>query len=98
MNMFNENYIELENLTQKIESNNATLNDYKRYEQLLVEGGLSREYIFSYLQRAGFNTWEELVQARRTKENEKKERNESLTVAAIVGIGIALLISAFQKD
>ncbi len=92
------NYKELEILTQKIESNEATLKDYKRYEELLINGGLSRDYIFSYLRRAGFNTWEEFAQARKTKENERKERNESLTVAAIVGIGIALLISAFQKD
>ena len=94
----NHNYRELETLTQKIELNEANLNDYKRYEELLVNGGLSRDYIFSYLRRAGFNTWEEFVHARKTKENERKERNESLAVAAIVGVGIAMLISAFQKD
>ena len=91
-------YNELEQLTELIENNKASLENYKRYEQILINGGLSRNFIFSYLNRAGFNSWEEFVSARQNKESEAKENKESWAVAAIIGIGIGLLISALKKD
>tara|TARA_B110000211_G_C13938152_1_gene490370 strand:+ start:347 stop:631 length:285 start_codon:yes stop_codon:yes gene_type:complete len=91
-------YNELEQLTELIENNRASLENYKRYEQILINGGLSRDFIFSYLNRAGFNSWEEFVNARQNKESEVKEKKESWAVAAIIGIGIGLLISALKKD
>jgi hypothetical protein len=91
-------YNELEQLTKLIENNRASLENYKRYEQILINGGLSRDFIFSYLNRAGFNSWEEFVNARQNKESEVKEKKESWAVAAIIGIGIGLLISALKKD
>jgi hypothetical protein len=91
-------YNELEQLTELIENNSASLENYKRYEQILINGGLSRDFIFSYLNRAGFNSWEEFVNARQNKESEVKEKKESWAVAAIIGIGIGLLISALKKD
>jgi hypothetical protein len=84
-------YSELEVLTQKIEKNSAELNDYKRYEELLQKGGLSTEYIYSYLNRAGFNDWNELINAR--KDREKKETSNAVVVGGIIGLGIALLIA-----
>ncbi|MBE7635122.1 hypothetical protein F7642_12385 [Tenacibaculum finnmarkense genomovar ulcerans] len=84
-------YRELEVLTQKIENNTAELNDYKRYELLLEKGGLNSEYIFSYLNRAGFNNWNQLIEARKNKE--KKETSNAVVVGSIIGLGIALLLT-----
>ena len=83
---------ELEALTQKIEQNTASLEDYKRYETILTSGGLSHAYIFSYLNRAGFRTWEEFISAR------KKKTTEANTVGTLIGLGLGLLLLAALSD
>ena len=83
---------ELETLTHKIENNTATLDDYKRYEVLLLNGGLSHDYIFSYLDRAGFKNWDEFVTVRQNKE--KNQQIEAVVIGGLVGLGLALLIVA----
>ena len=93
----NNTYKELELLTQKIESNTANLNDYQRYEILLENGGLSKEYIYSYLNRAGFNSWDELINAR--KEKERVKDNNAKLIGGIVGLGLGILIAKlFSED
>lgn len=90
-------YDELEALTQKIENNSARLEDYKRYEGLLEKGGLSTEYIYSYLNRAGFNNWDELINAR--KGREKKETSNAVVIGGLIGLGIGLLLAGiFGED
>ena len=93
----NNLYNELEILTQKIEQNSADLEDYQRYELLLKKGGLSTEYIYSYLNRAGFNNWSELINARKNKEN-KKELTNATVVGGIIGIGLGLLLAGIFSD
>ena len=82
---------ELEVISKKIENNTATIEDYKRYEYLLQSGGLSHDYIYSYLIRAGFNSWEDFIAARKKKENNDKEAS---LVGAIIGLGLGLLLIA----
>ncbi len=81
---------ELYDLTHKIENDEAELKDYQRYEYLLKKGGLSDEYIHSYLE--GINSWEELIQKRKNK-----DANQDFTIATIVGgivgVGIGVLIA-----
>jgi len=78
---------ELEVLSQKIEDNSASLTDYKRYETILLKGGMSHDYIFENLSKAGFNTWEDLVKARKRKE----KRNGGIEAGIIGGLlGLAL--------
>lgn len=89
---------ELELLSRKIENNSATLEDYKRYEALLRNGGLSHDYIFLNLNRAGFNTWEEFLLARQAKEK-RKSNIEAGVVGGLVGLGLGLLlIGIFGND
>lgn len=89
---------ELEVLSKKIEQNTATLTDYKRYEQILLEGGLSHDYIFHSLSQAGFDTWEEFVEARKRKQR-KSDDLESGLIGGLVGIGLGLLlIGIFSGD
>lgn len=89
--MNREIYNELENLTHKIEHNTATLSDYQRYEFLLEQGGLSHDYIYSYLNRAGFSSWQDLIKARKSKE--KTEMLNAVAVGGLVGLGIGLLLT-----
>jgi len=83
---------ELEGLTRKIEQNTANLEDYKRYETLLTSGGLSHSYIFSYLNRAGFRTWEEFIAAR------QKKTSEANTVGTLIGLGLGILLLAVLSE
>ena len=97
MTLENNTYNELELLTQKIESNTAVLSDYQRYELILKNGGLSKEYIYSYLNRAGFNGWIDLINAR--KEKEKEKDNQAKLIGGIVGLGLGLLLAKiFSND
>jgi hypothetical protein len=93
-----QTYNELEILTQKIEQNTANLSDYKRYETILVNAGLSRDYIFSYLQKAGFTTWNDFYRARNIKAKANQETLEAIAIGGLIGIGIGLLISTLNKD
>ena len=81
---------ELELLTKKIENNSAELQHYKRYEVLLQKGGLSSDYIYSHLNRAGFKNWNQLINARKNKE--KRETTNAVVVGGIIGLGIGLLL------
>ncbi|MEP2936864.1 MAG: hypothetical protein ABJM06_00620 [Gilvibacter sp.] len=92
----NNLYDELEVLTQKIENNTANLDDYNRYESILLQGGLSLDYIHSYLNRAGFRDWNDLVLARRSKEVEKS--TNAGVIGAIIGLGLGLLIAELFGD
>jgi hypothetical protein len=91
-----ELYSELENITQKIEQDTATLSDYQRYELLLLQGGLTKEYIYSYLNKAGFNSWQEFIDAR--KDKEKKELVGAVTIGGLIGLGVGLLIKWLLSD
>ena len=79
--------------TDAIESNEATLEDYRRYEYLLQQEGLPKRYIYEYLERAGFYSWEDLVAARKSKEN--RNLANAAAVGGIVGLGLGLLLTAF---
>lgn len=81
---------ELEFLSKKIEQNTANLNDYHRYEALLRDGGLSHDYIFSYLNKAGFNSWEEFLNARNKKQKDKDA--DATIVGGLIGLGLGLLL------
>ena len=91
-----ELYNELELLCQRIETNTAKLADYQRYELLLTQGGLNREYIFSYLQRAGFNSWQELINARESQKS--KEILSAVAIGGLVGLGLGLILSGLFSD
>lgn len=86
-----ELYNELDHLCQKIENNSAKLVDYQRYEFLLTQGGLSRDYIFSYLNRAGFNNWQDLINARDNQET--KEIFKAVAIGGLVGLGLGLILT-----
>jgi hypothetical protein len=92
-------YAELESLANKIENNTANLADYRRYEQLLANAGLPRTYIFSYVKRAGFSSWEEFIKARILQEKVHQENQKAKAVGGLVGIGLGLLLaSALSKN
>ncbi len=88
---------ELDVLSRKIELNTASLIDYKRYEAILREGGLSHDYIFQSLNKAGFTTWEQFIIARKRKE--KNDDVEAGIVGGLIGLGLGLLlIGIFGKE
>lgn len=92
-------YSELENLAGKIENNTANLADYRRYEQILTNAGLPRTYIFSYIKRAGFFSWEEFIKARIHQERAHQENQKAMAVGGLVGIGLGLILAgALSKN
>ena len=86
----------LEILSNKIERNTATLDDYKEYEHILLNSGLKREYIYTFINKAGFNNWEEFLKARKSKQNEKNIG--TAVIGGIVGLGLGLILTAMFKE
>jgi hypothetical protein len=80
---------ELNVLTEKIEQNTAALEDYKRYEVILLNGGFRRDYIFSYLNRIGLQTWEDFVAIR---QKNKKDLDHASAIGGIIGMGWGLIL------
>ena len=88
--MENNLITELDVLSKKIEQNSASLSDYTRYETILLKGGLSHDYIFHSLNKAGFSTWEQFISARNKKENNVDA--EAGVVGGLIGLGLGLLL------
>lgn len=87
---------ELELLSKKIETNSASLDDYKRYEGILLNSGLNKSYIYNFLNQAGFNTWEEFALARKDKEKEKNIG--TAIIGGIIGLGLGLILNSLFKE
>ncbi|WP_248723847.1 hypothetical protein [Seonamhaeicola sp. ML3] len=94
--MSNIQISELELLSNKIEANTATLDDYKKYEFILLNSGLTKDYIYTFLNRAGFNNWEEFALARKDKQKEKNIG--TAIIGGIIGLGLGLILNAMFKD
>jgi hypothetical protein len=93
----------MSNLTQRLEylstlirNNSAKLNHYEEYEKILLSGGIKRNYIFSFLNKAGFNTWNDFIEARNRKIHDKEK--EANIVGGIIGIGLGLLLLGALND
>ena len=90
--MNNQIYSELGILSQKIEDNTASVQDYNRYEELLLNAGLQKEYILSYLKKADLKSWEDLIKAR-NKQGKLREENQKMNaVGGLLGIAIGLFV------
>ena len=87
---------ELELLSKKIESNSADLNDYKRYENILLNSGLNKSFIYDFLNQAGFQNWEQFVSARKDKEKEKNIG--TAIIGGIIGLGLGLILNSIFKE
>lgn len=88
--------IALRELTDKIEQNQANLDDYLRFEQLLNQGGLGHEFILNYLNKAGFRDWSDFCEARQWKKN--SEIIGGVVVGGLLGMAAAVIINALQKN
>lgn len=91
-----QDFGELERLTEAIETNTASLHDYHRYEELLLQSGLSHAYIFSYLQRAGFTSWEDFWRARH--DVARREQVSGTVIGGVVGLGLGVLLYSALKE
>jgi len=94
--MSNIQFKQLEVLSRKIETNTATLDDYKQYEFILLNSGLTKEYIYTFLTRAGFKNWEQFVSARKDKQKEKNIG--TAIIGGIIGLGLGLILKSMLKE
>lgn len=88
--------ITLRHLADKIEQNQANLDDYFEFEKLLNLGGLNHNFILNYLNKAGFGDWEAFYQARSKKKN--SEIVGGVVVGGLLGMAAAVLINALQEN
>ena len=88
--MNNQIFGKLEFLTKEVETNTATIEDYKRYEVLLLNGGLTYEYTFSYLNQTEFKKQVDLIKTRQRKQKDKDHK--AAHIGGFVGLGLGLLL------
>jgi len=88
--------IALRNLSDKIEDNQANLEDYFQFEKHLKLGGLNENFIRGYLKKAGFRGWEDFYEAR--KKQRTSEVIGAVVVGGLVGMAAAVLIDSMQEN
>jgi hypothetical protein len=90
-------HAEIERLSQKIRNNTATLSEYQRYEQLLVDNGLPLNFVRSSLEKSGYRSWEELIRIR--KDETRDRYRETDTIGWLIGFGKSILLyDKLQRD
>ena len=93
--MIAEKNRQLRILIDKIDANQATLEDFHSFQSILTESGLDADFILGYLEKVGFEGWGELYEASISK---KKSAGLSRIVAGgLVGMGQAVLYKALQE-
>ncbi len=84
-------------LRNKIESNNANLDDYSEYETILTNTGkFSKDDILGRLKKYGFMDWKDYYSARQAKIfSDKKVINkntEGELLGSILGLGLGVIL------
>jgi hypothetical protein len=78
-------------LAERIKYDEATKDEYKEYENLLIENGISKESISNHLKNGNFSDIEELFKARKRADEARKMLINTAVVAGLVGIGIGII-------
>lgn len=91
---------QLNELTEKIRKNVASVAEYNEYENLLIKSGaFTHNEISSYLEKANINTYRDLIEARnKAKTIESKKIIEGVAVVGLVALGLALILGAASND
>lgn len=89
----------LNELTEKIRTNTASVFEYNLYEQTLLQSGaFTHKEIFRYLENANLHSYDALIAARnRAKTIEDKKIVEGVAVVGLVALGLALIFSGSKK-
>jgi len=86
-------------LRNKIELNNANLDDYKEYETLLINTGkYSHEDIHNRLIKFGYDSWKDYYKSRQLRVfNDRKiidKSTEGAVLGSILGLALAAIVSS----
>ena len=80
--------LKLEILKDKIESNTAKVNDYKRYEELVDEAGLKENYLEEVLSDYGYENWSEYYRERKKSYKVRDRDVEGALLGIITGLAL----------
>ena len=95
--MINNNELnELKILSDKIRYNTANIDDYKRYEELLLKGGFTKERLNNKIQN--ISSWDKFLYDRKFATTPKDIENINKSLILILSLGGAILLyHAFNK-
>jgi hypothetical protein len=86
-------YEALEKLLAKIRANTASTEDYEGYRAMLVENGLSEEYVVGVLRRNGYSSLYDFIEQRKAAQlYHQKSNTESSALGSFLGMGSGLLM------
>ncbi len=84
---------EIESLADKIDKGTASLQDYQRYEGLLLEVGFTEDDVRAKMRQNGFRSYEEYLKAReKASTYEQKRITDAIIVASLVALSMAILL------
>ena len=89
----NQTYKKIEELSQKIEVNTATLDEYYKYEELLLKAGTPKKSIEQNLKKANYKSWEDLISARNKVGRLREENLKASVVGGIVGLALGIALA-----
>lgn len=90
---------EIEIISQKIDKNKAVLEDYEKYESLLLQAGIEKDEITGSMRRYGFQNYKEYLEAREKPLNKEENKvvNVRIVAALVVMSAIISLYIAYGK-
>jgi hypothetical protein len=99
MNLTREQMKRLKYLKERIIKNTAPLSEYDEYEKLILISGFTHDDIQKYLDREHISSYEELLRERsRYRDRKRNAEVETIIVAGLVGLGMAVILkSLFNK-
>ena len=86
-------------LSELIQSGNAGIDDYNRYEQLLLSAGITQHEIRSKMYRHGFDSYEDYIVARRDAVTLQEKRvTRAIVSASLVALYLVVLYLIVQQQ
>ncbi len=86
-------YEALEKLLAKIRANTASVEDYEIYRAMLIENGLSEEYVVGVLRRNGYSSLYDFIEQRKAAQMyHQKSSTEGNALGSLLGMGNGLLM------
>ena len=91
-----DNMEEIEFLKNRILNNTAVLEDYIRYEEILIVNGINRDEIYNILRKHDISSFDELLRIRNIKMESHKDYDKRKTIETEVVVSLVLLIVALN--
>jgi hypothetical protein len=89
---------EIELLSMKIDNNSMDIEDYKRYEELLLFAGMKQSDIREKMNKYNYSSYEEYLRAKKNPRNKEEEKIVNIKIVSGLVVLFAVLLFFMAKQ